>query len=93
MRPIEDGKIIYNGKDITKNSIRERIDLGIAHIPEDRHKRGLILDYNMEDNMVLKEYKNEPFSKNGLINREKITEYANKIIENFDVRSGEVENP
>jgi len=89
MRPIEDGKIIYNGKDITKLSIRDRIDLGIAHIPEDRHKRGLILDYNMEDNMVLKEYKNEPFSKNGLINREKITEYANKIIENFDVRSGE----
>ena len=89
MREIEGGAIFFNGKDITKTSIRDRIDDGIAHIPEDRHKRGLILDYNMEDNMVLKVYKNEPFSKNGLINRSKITEYANNIIETFDVRSGE----
>ena len=89
MRPVESGKIIFNGRDITNSSIRERIDFGIAHIPEDRHKRGLILDYTVENNMVLKAYKNEPFSKNGLINEEKITEYANEIIENFDVRSGE----
>ncbi|ASW43206.1 ABC transporter ATP-binding protein [Clostridium isatidis] len=89
MRPVEEGKIVFNGKDITNSSIRERIDLGIAHIPEDRHKRGLILDYTIEDNMVLKAYKNKPFSKNGLINREKITMHANDIIENFDVRSGE----
>jgi general nucleoside transport system ATP-binding protein len=89
MRDIEEGSIIFNGKNITKSSIRNRIDAGIAHIPEDRHKRGLILDYTMEDNMVLKVYKNEPFSKNGLINRNKIAEYANNIIETFDVRSGE----
>ncbi|MBE6054359.1 MAG: ABC transporter ATP-binding protein, partial [Clostridium sartagoforme] len=89
MRQIEDGIILFNGKDITKDSIRERIDTGIAHIPEDRHKRGLILDYTLEDNMVLKVYKNEPFSKNGLINRNKIASYANEIIETFDVRSGE----
>jgi len=89
MRSVESGTIIFNGQDITKDSIRKRIDIGIAHIPEDRHKRGLILDYTMEDNMVLKTYKNEPFSKNGLINRSKIKEYANKIIETFDVRSGE----
>ena len=89
MRPIEEGSIIFNGKDITKDSIRSRIDEGIAHIPEDRHKRGLILDYTLEDNLVLKAYKNEPFSKNGLINRNKITEYANEIIDTFDVRSGE----
>ncbi|MDV4152479.1 ABC transporter ATP-binding protein [Clostridium sp. AL.422] len=89
MRNIEEGKIIFNGNDITKNSIRKRIDDGIAHIPEDRHKRGLILDYTMEDNMVLKVYKNKPFSKNGLINREEVEKYSNHIIETFDVRSGE----
>jgi len=89
MRPVESGTIIYNNGDITKDSIRERIDNGIAHIPEDRHKRGLILDYTMEDNMVLKVYKNKPFSKNGLLNRSKIREYANKVIDTFDVRSGE----
>ena len=89
MRGVDSGKILFNEKYITRSSIRNRIDEGIAHIPEDRHKRGLILDYTMEDNMVLKVYKNEPFSKNGLINRSKITEYANNIIETFDVRSGE----
>ncbi|MDU5110821.1 MAG: ABC transporter ATP-binding protein [Clostridium sp.] len=89
MRSIESGNIIYNGNDITKLSIRKRIDEGIAHIPEDRHKRGLILDYNMEDNMVLKVYKNKPFAKNGLINRKEVEKYSNNIIETFDVRSGE----
>lgn len=89
MRNVESGNIIFKGKNIVKESIRKRIDDGMAHIPEDRHKRGLILDYTMEDNMVLKAYKNKPFSKNGLINRAKISEYAQKIIETFDVRSGE----
>ena len=89
MRAVEEGSILFNGKDITKNSIRKRIDEGIAHIPEDRHKRGLILDYTMEDNMVLKAYKNEPFSKKGLINREEIKKYSDHIIETVDVRSGE----
>ena len=89
MRNIESGNIIFKGKNIAKESIRQRIDDGMAHIPEDRHKRGLILDYTMEDNMVLKAYRNKPFSKNGLINRVKISEYAQKIIETFDVRSGE----
>ncbi|MGG7143528.1 ABC transporter ATP-binding protein [Clostridium nigeriense] len=89
MRNVDSGKIFFNGKDITKDSIRKRIDEGIAHIPEDRHKRGLILDYTMEDNMVLKAYKNQPFSKNGLINREEVRKYSDEIIETFDVRSGE----
>ena len=89
MKNVDSGKIFFNGNDITKHSIRKRIDEGIAHIPEDRHKRGLILDYTMEDNMVLKAYKNHPFSKNGLINREAIRKYSDEIIETFDVRSGE----
>ncbi len=89
MRSIESGNIIFKGKNIVKESIRQRIDDGMAHIPEDRHKRGLILDYTMEDNMVLKSYRNKPFSKNGLINKAKISEYAQRIIETFDVRSGE----
>ena len=89
MRNVESGNIIFKGKNIVKESIRQRIDDGMAHIPEDRHKRGLILDYTMEDNMVLKAYKKKPFSNKGLINRAKISEYAQKIIETFDVRSGE----
>ena len=89
MRQVDSGTILFKGDDITKTSIKSKNDSGIAHIPEDRHKRGLILDYTMEDNMVLKVYDKEPFSKFGIINREKIAEYADKIIKSFDVRSGE----
>ncbi|GAB6167861.1 ABC transporter ATP-binding protein [Clostridium carnis] len=89
MRNVESGTIKFKDIDITKTSIKKRIDDGIAHIPEDRHKRGLILDYTMEDNMVLKVYDKKPFSKNGLIKKEEVKKYSNRIIETFDVRSGE----
>ena len=89
IRKVESGKIIFKNNDITNTNIRSRINSGIAHIPEDRQKRGLVLDYTMEDNIVLEVYNRKPFSKRGLLNRKAIREYANKIIETFDVRSGE----
>lgn len=89
MRKIVSGNIDYMGENITTLSIRDRIDKGIGHIPEDRHKHGLVLDYNLEDNMVLKSYKHKPFSNKGFINRSVIKAHAQKIIEAFDVRSGE----
>ncbi|MGG5462184.1 ABC transporter ATP-binding protein [Clostridium sp. B9] len=92
LRKVESGKIIFKNNDITGDSIRSRINSGIAHIPEDRHKRGLVLDYSIEDNMVLEVYNKDPFSKNGLLNRSEIKAYAEKIIEEFDVRSGEGAN-
>lgn len=88
IRPVKDGKILFKGKDITNISIRKRIDSGIGHIPEDRQKRGLVLDYTLEDNMVLQRYDREPFSKYGLLQRSAINEYAENIINEFDVRSG-----
>jgi simple sugar transport system ATP-binding protein len=88
LRKIESGKIYFNEEDITAASIRKRIHKGIGHIPEDRQKRGLVLDYSIDDNMVLEVYNKEPFSKHGLLNRKAINDYAEKIIEKFDVRSG-----
>lgn len=89
MREIESGRIIYEGDDITKISIRSRRDKGIAHIPEDRHKRGLVLDYTIEENMVLEVYNKKPYSRKGLLNKKAIKEHSDNIIEAFDVRSGE----
>ncbi len=89
LRKSESGNIVFRNENITDINVRSRINKGIAHIPEDRHKRGLVLDYSMEDNMVLEVYNRKPFSKRGLLNRAAIREYANKIIETFDVRSGE----
>ena len=89
LRKAENGTISIDQEDITHYSVRKRTLSGIGHIPEDRHKHGLVLDYTMEDNMVLQVYFKEPFSKHGLLNRKTIHDYAEKIIKAFDVRSGE----
>ena len=70
--------------------IRQRSLLGMSHIPEDRHKHGLVLDYTLEDNMVLQRYFEPQFvSKAGFLKRKAIREYANRLIEQYDVRSGQ----
>ncbi len=78
LRKSESGTINFKNKNITDESIRNRINSGIAHIPEDRHKRGLVLDYTIEDNMVLEVYNKKPFSNKGLLNRKEIKKYAEK---------------
>lgn len=84
------GKIILNGKDVTKDSIRQKSILGMSHIPEDRHKHGLVLDYTLEDNLVLQTYFKEEFTnKAGFLKRDNIRKYAQKIIDEYDVRSGQ----
>lgn len=89
LRKVESGSVIYKGEDITNEKTRKRIDKGIAHIPEDRHKRGLVLDYTLEENMIIEVYNKEPFSKRGILNKSAIRKYAEKILGEFDVRSGE----
>ena len=85
---IKSGSISICGEDMTKASIRKRTKAG-SHIPEDRHKHGLILDYSLEDNIVLQRYYEPEFQKNGFIKRDAVREYANKIIDQYDVRSGQ----
>lgn len=89
LRKAHSGSVWLNGIEITQMSIKQRIDAGLAHVPEDRQKRGLVLDYSIEDNMVLEIYGREPFSKNSLLNRIAIRQYAEQIIEHFDVRSAQ----
>ncbi|WP_147532196.1 ABC transporter ATP-binding protein [Bacillus marasmi] len=89
LRKMESGKIFLKGDDISNIPIYQRIEKGIGHIPEDRQKRGLVLDYTLESNMVLEVYKKPPFAKYGLLNGAAIRNYAKKILDNFDVRSGE----
>lgn len=89
LEPMTSGTIKLNGTDITKAPIRERSKLGMSHIPEDRHKHGLVLDYTLEENMVLQEYWKPQFQSHGFIKRKEVREYAEKLIEQFDVRSGQ----
>lgn len=89
LRRAEGGRIFLKGNDITSVSVRSRIRSGMAHIPEDRQKRGLVLDFSIEDNMVIEIYDKSPYSKNFLLNREAIREHADDIMKNFDVRAGQ----
>ena len=90
LEPLKEGKIIMNGADITKTSIRKRSTSGMSHIPEDRHKHGLVLDYPLEYNMILQRYFEPDFTtKAGFLKRKPIREYADRLIEEYDVRSGQ----
>ena len=83
------GTITLCGKDISKSSIHERNISGMSHIPEDRHKHGLVLDDTLENNIVLQKYRESRFQKMGFINRPAVREYAEGIIAQYDVRSGQ----
>ncbi|MBE6969783.1 MAG: ABC transporter ATP-binding protein [Ruminococcaceae bacterium] len=83
------GKITLCGKDISAASVRARSAAGMSHIPEDRHKHGLVLDYTLEQNMVLQKYMEPRFQNHGFIRFDAVREYAQQLIEQFDVRSGQ----
>ena len=91
LEPLKEGAISINGTDISTMPIRKRLALmGMSHIPEDRHKHGLVLDYTLEDNIVLQRYFEPEFtSKAGFLKRKAIRDYANRLIEQYDVRSGQ----
>lgn len=83
------GTITLAGKDITKASIRERSKAGMSHIPEDRHKHGLVLDYSLEENMILQRYWEPAFQKHGFLKFDAMRKYTEDLVEKFDVRSGQ----
>lgn len=84
-----EGKIELNGNDISKKSIRFRNTHGLSHIPADRHKHGLVLDYNLGQNIALQTYFMENFQNNGFIDFDYTKDYGNKLIEQYDVKAGE----
>lgn len=83
------GKILFDGKDITATSIRERSKGGMSHIPEDRHKHGLVLEYTLEQNMVLQRYWDTEFQQGGFIKPGAVREFSERLIKQYDVRSGQ----
>lgn len=86
------GRIELCGTDISKASVRKRSKTGMSHIPEDRHKHGLVLDFTLKENMVLQRYWECDFEKLGFIKNDEVRAYSDRLIERFDVRSGEGSN-
>ncbi|MCR5635779.1 MAG: ABC transporter ATP-binding protein [Clostridiales bacterium] len=89
LEKMSEGHIEFKGVDISHSSIRERSKSGMSHIPEDRHKHGLVLDYTLEQNMVLQRYWEPQFQKAGFIKNGAVRDYALKLIDQYDVRSGQ----
>ena len=89
LSPIESGTVRLLGKDITKATVRQRSTSGMSHIPEDRHKHGLVLDFSLEENIVLQRYMEPEFSNHGFVRFGEMRKYAERIIDEYDVRSGQ----
>lgn len=93
LRKVKSGTITMNGKAIQNRKPRQIVEAGLGHIPEDRHKRGLVLDYSIGENMVLQTYYRSPFAKRGVLRYNAIFEYARKLIKQFDVRTPSEHTP
>ncbi|WP_054712243.1 ABC transporter ATP-binding protein [Bacillus sp. JCM 19041] len=91
LRPIQDGKVLLNGIELPKKSPRKVTEAGIGHIPEDRHKLGLVLDFSIQENMVLQTYYKKPYAKGGIINEKAIQEKAQELVTDYDVRTPSIE--
>ena len=86
---LDSGRIFLCGEDVTHKSIRYKNTHGISHIPEDRHKHGLILDYTLGQNLVLQRYFEPQFQRYGFIRSDEVKEYADRLIDQYDVRAGQ----
>jgi simple sugar transport system ATP-binding protein len=84
LRPIQSGSILINGVDVTRKAVHERRTVGLTHIPEDRHRRGLILDYSIADNLVLGDH--GEYSEHGILNFDRIGENADGNVKKYDIR-------
>ena len=86
LKKAESGQITMLGQDVFNKTPKEIFDAGISSIPADRQKHGLILDFSIEDNLILQHFDKEPFSKKGILNRKEIRANATELMEKFDVR-------
>ena len=92
LRKAQSGKILINGRDATNKSPRKLFEMGVSSIPEDRQKHGLVLDFSVSENLILQNFSEREFSKNGFLLKSKITEHAKKLIEKFDIRPSGCQN-
>jgi general nucleoside transport system ATP-binding protein len=85
--PAIQGEVEINGKPVTKMTIREKYEHGMSHIPEDRHKHAVVLDFDLQSNLVIQNYYRSPFQKTKLLQFDEIKTHAEELIEKFDIRS------
>ncbi len=87
LRKVSSGTMLLKGEDITKAAARQTIEAGLSHVPEDRHRRGLVLDFDLMENTILGDHRLAPFAKYGVLNSSAITEVTRQRIKDYDVRT------
>jgi ABC-type uncharacterized transport system ATPase subunit len=93
LRPAQAGRVVVDGRELTDAPAREKLDSGIGHIPEDRHRRGLVLPFTLAENLALHGYRKPPSSRRGFLSLSAIYRRARKLLEEFDVRGGGPDTP
>jgi simple sugar transport system ATP-binding protein len=93
LRPVKSGRIVVDGHDVTHAKAKEALDAGIGHIPEDRHRRGLVLPFTLTENLALHAYRRPPNSRRGFLNLGAMAERARRLLKEFDVRGGTPTTP
>jgi general nucleoside transport system ATP-binding protein len=89
MRVPESGRVSIGGRDVTGLGVRATTEAGVAHIPEDRHLRGLVLDFTLAENLALREYRSPPISNHGLLSIGEMNDHAGSLLREYDVRGGD----
>jgi general nucleoside transport system ATP-binding protein len=93
LRTPDDGTILVEGRDRSKASARDMVEAGVSHIAEDRHRRGLVLNFNLAENLALREYRTPELSKHGWLSPRRMASRARSLIREFDVRGGDADTP
>lgn len=93
LRHVNSGKVIINSQNMTNKKVRQITEAGVAHIPANRQKYGLILNLPLAENLVLQTYYKQPYSKHGIINHQAIYEHAEELIKKYDIRTTSAELP
>jgi simple sugar transport system ATP-binding protein len=93
LRRVESGTVKIAGQDATNATPRQITELGVAHVPEDRQRDGLVLSYPLTANIVLNTYYLKPFAKNGMVNKEEVRRITTQVVEEFDVRTPSIDLP
>jgi simple sugar transport system ATP-binding protein len=90
---VKSGRVLVDGEDVTGASAREKLDHGLAHIPEDRHRRGLVLPFSLAENLALRNYRRAPSSRFGFLSPRRLVAHARALLQEYDVRGGTPETP
>jgi simple sugar transport system ATP-binding protein len=93
MRPASRGGVVIAGRNVTSASPREIAEMGVAHVPEDRNKHGLVGPFSIADNLVLDCYRHRPFARRGIRDNDAINEHAERLVREFDVRTPNAHTP